>query len=88
MNPPDKIVAYMADGEDSVVAINLEGQWMPLVFARPKDAKMQALIDAAAQSIADMTGKTIRRYEFTSRIETAAYPPTPKGTRTPTPGTP
>jgi hypothetical protein len=56
-----ELFAYVADGEDSICAIEIGVGWLPLVFA--KREKVEIFRDAV-QGVATCTGQTIRLIRF------------------------
>lgn len=70
----DKMLAFVSeDGEsEGVVAIRVQGAWMPLVGA---DIERINGLRAAAQDVADKTGRRIRLLRFTVREELEVIEP-------------
>jgi hypothetical protein len=62
--PPNKITAFIADGEDSFVAFMLGDKWYPAVTASTKTENIKAM-ERAMRAFAARSGKVIRKYEFT-----------------------
>lgn len=59
-------------GMEGVCAVNLNGQWMPLIDA--DEARLEWVVNQA-RSLARATGKRIKIIKMTARIEVMDIPP-------------
>jgi hypothetical protein len=69
-----KLTGFIADGEDSFVAMNLDGTWYPAVCATHKQNNVNFL-RKKMQEAATLTRKTIREFEFSQAVEIDVYEP-------------
>lgn len=68
------IYAFVADGEDGFVSVQIGAEHFPMVLTARKPETLERMKREAAQ-IARISGKTIRLLKFTSVEELEAFTP-------------